>query len=254
MTGLTRRAFIGSLGMATLLAGCGGHAQNGSRSAEGSAAGSGTLPNEPSEAVTVGGWVINTEADVDLTEEEAAVFAAIDPALDVEFEPVSVLAMQVVAGFNYAYLVKETSTESVGSDVPDTHWAIAVVYQDLADACELISIKAIDVLDIPMTDEAPEDGLTGAWAVCEKEDAPLLPAEAQEAFGLATEGYASATLHPIATLASQVVAGMNYLILCEGTSAASGSLPQLYAATIYAALDGAAEPTSLSPIDLYAYV
>ena len=76
-----------------------------------------------------GGWT--TAEDPAITEEVRKVFdQAVQTMTGAEFEPVSLLATQVVAGTNYCLLCKETAT--VPGALPS--WAFMYIYQDLSPA------------------------------------------------------------------------------------------------------------------------
>ena len=90
--------------------------------------------------------------------------------------------------------------------------------------------------------------LAGGWqnVPCE---AVELPEDAQAAFDKALDGLVGARYVPVALLSTQVVAGMNYCILCQITPVVPNPTPTWALVYIYADLQGNAEITNV--YDLY---
>ena len=205
-----------------------------------------------------GGWTVppSTENPIpnDLTDEEQAIFdKAVDAQPDLgkgDDQPVAVLATQVVAGTNYAYLCKGVPP----SPDSDELWAIFGVYNDLQGNARIISAASIDIPDIETTDTAPDGQMTGAWEIREATSGVAMTAEAAQAFSKASENYDGVQINPLALLGTQVVAGTNYLILGTGPAAADNPTTVLYVATVYEDLQGNAEFTDVSQFNLLAYV
>jgi hypothetical protein len=199
----------------------------------------------PAEEPIGGGWEIRTDVTESALSDE--VQARFDAALE-SYEgdglaPVCVLATQVVAGTNYAILC---TGEPAG-------WYVAVLYADLQGGAEITSAQQIDVSSPALAENAQEEGLTGAYTVVDPVDIEL-PDDAAAAFATGGENYVGVDLHPIALLATQVVAGTNYRILCSGAVVAPDAPQQLYVVDVYEDLDGGAEYTSVGLFDLLAYV
>ncbi len=93
---------------------------------------------------------------------------------------------------------------------------------------------------------------TGAWIINDQINATL-PDYVEKAFNKATEGFAGSSLEPIAYVGSQVVSGMNYMILCRVTTATPEPVTTYRMVVIYADLDGNAEITSLKDFDISKY-
>ena len=85
--------------------------------------------------------------------------------------------------------------------------------------------------------------LSGGWENIPHE-AEELPEDAQKAFDKATEELAGAEYTPVALLSTQVVAGINYCILCQITPVAPNAEPGWTLVYIYADLEGNAEITN----------
>ena len=91
---------------------------------------------------------------------------------------------------------------------------------------------------------------TGAWSISDQKIEDFLPDEVEKAFNKATEALAWCSLEPLAYVGSQVVAGMNYMILCRATTSAKDQGTSYKMAVIYADLEGNAELLSLKDFDL----
>ena len=90
--------------------------------------------------------------------------------------------------------------------------------------------------------QLPEAGprMVGGWTIVPHE-AEELPEHAQAAFDKATEDLDGAEYTPVALMATQVVAGMNYCILCQITPVVPDAEPTWALVYIYADLQGNAE-------------
>lgn len=212
-----------------------------------------TTPQEESmDQKLVGGWTVSDGTAASLSEEEQEVFnKATAEYTGAKLEPVTVVATQLVAGTNYAYLCKVTP---VVAD-PTPHWAIAVVYADLEGNASVTSVNDIDLVDIKTaTDTKDTSEYVGAWEVRDPNNSVVLSEDANEAYSKAYENYDGVSLTPMAQLATQVVAGTNYLVLCQGAPVIQNPKQALYVVQVYADLEGNAEITSVVPLDLLAYV
>lgn len=250
--GITRRAFVtlSATALAMGLFGCGKK-----EDAQGATDAESEAVTEQTEATPVsGGWEANADvpANVLTTEQQAVFDKALEEYVGMDLLPVCVLATQVVAGTNYAYLCLGTPV------VPDAEsgWYVAVAYEDLEGACEISSVEQIDVSEPATADSSVPEGLTGGWAVPQLafEDATTIPEEAALAFDKALENYDGMTFNPVALLATQVVAGTNYRLLCLGAPTVPDANPQLNVVDVYEDLEGGAEISEVSTLDLLAYV
>lgn len=109
------------------------------------------------------------------------------------------------------------------------------------------------VLALCMTAVSAEQ-LMGGWEITVTEANPLTE-EAQAAFDKAMKKLVGAKVVPVAQLATQVVAGTNYCILCQTTPVAPNAKPHWTLVYIYADLEGNADITNAQDLDisLYAY-
>lgn len=101
--------------------------------------------NEASEAASEmleGGWEAPGNTDISKhPEAKAALEKAVSVMTGAEYEPVSLLATQVVAGTNYCILCKVTAV------VPDALpvYDLVYVYEDLEGNADIISIREIEI-------------------------------------------------------------------------------------------------------------
>lgn len=206
-----------------------------------------TASNEtqPAHETLDGGWTASYLAAQNLSDDEKAIFEeAAQQWSDQGLEPVQVLGTQVVAGRNIAYLCRM----GVTSDEDATAWAVAVVYEDPEGGVHMSLVRPIDITQIRVASTSAPQDVMGGWEISVPEQANTLPDEqAQAAFAAAAEkGYEGVSLKPIALLGTQVVAGTNYLVLCEGEG-------NLYVAQVYEDLDGNAQISEANVFDLLAY-
>ena len=199
----------------------------------------------------LGGWQTADVARTEMDENEATVFTkATEKLLGEEYEPVCVLATQVVSGTNYAFLAKGTSVTAS----PASSFLILKVYEDLEGNVKLESISEIDVTDIK-TREDTDDNILGGWTVKDSgKPGSLGSEEAQASFDKAMEEVLGVGYNPIQLLATQVVNGTNYIALVRGSAISVDDTPELYVITWYADLQGNSKVTDIKKFDLYYYV
>ena len=228
MENITRRAFVSGTLATLLLAACGKKDDK---------------PEEP--AATLGGWEAVAAAESLLDDDAQAIFDLAAEAGELDGTGVAELARQVVSGTNHAFLAFSPTA---------SRWDIVVAYEDLQGAVSVLSTAEIDPADLHVTDADETEGMVGAWEVLEQAGTTLVPSEAQDAFDAAMGAHVGVDLKPIACLATQLVSGTNYLVLCGGAPVVADPKPSLYLATVYADLDGNAEFTSVETLDLLANI
>ena len=91
--------------------------------------------------------------------------------------------------------------------------------------------------------------LAGGWQVAESAE---VTEDALEAFSIAAEALDGVAYEPIALLGTQVVAGMNYCILCRAWPATPDAQVGFVLAYVYADLEGNATFTHFAQIDIAA--
>jgi len=101
-------------------------------------------------------------------------------------------------------------------------------------------------------ESVPSEAVSGGWELFDNE-ASVLPDDVQTAFDKASETFTGSELKPVAYVASQVVAGTNYMILCEAATTTETPVTSYQMVVVYADLDGNAEITQVREFDLTAY-
>ena len=96
------------------------------------------------------------------------------------------------------------------------------------------------------------EAMSGGWEIYDNE-ANVLPEDVQAAFDKAEETFTGSELKPVAYIASQVVAGTNYMILCEATTTTETPSTSYQMVIVYADLNGNAEITQMKEFDFAAY-
>ena len=175
-----------------------------------------------------GGWT--RAGSPVITDDFKQVFDKAVSELDgVDYTPVAYLASQVVAGSNHCVLCKATPV------MPDanTTYAIVYIYEDLEGNAEITQIVSSSA------DAQTADGdIVGGWT----ETGSLeMTDDAKKALEKACETLTGAEYTPVALLATQVVAGTNYRIICESRPAVPFPECGYVIVTVYADLQGGAE-------------
>lgn len=227
------------------LAGCAGNQQNSS-----AVQSSAESAQSSTEQIT-GGWIVNEEFTAVLSSDEQKVFeSAAATYTGAQLTPIAVLATQVVSGTNYAFLCSSKPTTQ-GSVLT---YCIAVVYEDLEGNAQITSVKDLDPNNLAIASEtADSNELVGGWTIAHHEGT-IIPADASTALTSAMKNYDGMMFRPLVLLATQVVSGTNYLILCEGAAVTQDPQEGLYAVTVYADLSGNAQISNVQMLNLLAYV
>lgn len=92
----------------------------------------------------------------------------------------------------------------------------------------------------------------GGWEITDNE-AAALPEEVRTAFEKSLEQFTGSELKPVAYIADQIVAGTNYMILCEAETATAEPVRSYQMAIVYADLEGNAELTAVKEFSLAEY-
>ena len=180
-----------------------------------------------SEQVT-GGWEV-VRGDTSPESNPDAV-AALDNALKyldgVAYTPVAVLARQCVAGTNYCLLckVKPVAPKAKPS------YQLVYIYEDLKGDAEFIGRTTVL--------NSSSEGATGGYSVNDGDTSLSANEDVLAAFNKAIDGRAGVDIYPIAYLGSQVVAGMNHMLLCRSTVVYPDAVPSYSIMTVYEDLDG----------------
>ena len=191
--------------------------------------------NTDPEVINTGGW---TRADSPVITDEIneLLGKAVKGMVGAKYTPVAYIASQVVAGTNHCILCK------VAAVVPEavSEYKLVYIYEDLEGNAEITNVIETGV----KADYANNDGGWGESA------SPVITEDAKTAFDKATEMLTGAEYTPIALLATQVVAGFNYSILCEAKATVPDAEAYYVIVTVYADLDGNAEITETNEIQV----
>ncbi|EXM40307.1 hypothetical protein RASY3_09830 [Ruminococcus albus SY3] len=194
--------------------------------------------HEASEQVT-GGWEV-VRGDTSPESNPDAV-AAMDNALKyldgVAYTPVAVLARQCVAGTNYCMLCKVKPITP--NATPSYH--LVYVYEDLKGNAEIIGRTTVL--------NSPSEGATGGYSVNDGDTSLSAHEDVLAAFNKAMDGRGGVDVRPIAYLGSQLVAGMNHMLLCKSTVVYPGAKPSYSIMTVYEDLDGNCQLSTSLKID-----
>lgn len=207
------------------------------------------IPNESNPIV--GGWQIGEVAREDLDDREREIFnQAMETILGEDYEPVCVLATQLVSGKNYAYLARGTTVTAE----PVSSFCIIKIYENLEGKADLLSIAEINLSDI-QTRQDSDEMILGGWEVKDSgRPGSLGSAEVQESFDKAVADLTGVGYNPIQLLARQLVNGNNYIALVRGRSFSVDDAPELYVMSWYEDLSGNSAVTDIRKFDLNYYV
>lgn len=188
------------------------------------------------EAPLTGGYT--DAASPVLTDDVKAVFnKAVEGLTGMTYEPVAYLGSQVVAGTNHLILCKAAAV----TENPTTTYALLTVYEDLNGNAEITEVlKSTATAPAPYDPEHPVSGGYGTPTTPEVTEAVKAAVEK------ANEGVDGVIYEAKALLAMQVVAGMNYTVLCTATPVTANPEPYYVIAEIYADLDGGAAYTGFT--------
>lgn len=189
------------------------------------------------EAPVLGGWNI-TIGDTSIDKHPDAL-AALEKAtagmLGAKYEPIALLGTQIVAGKNYCILCRITP---VTLD-PKPTMKLVYVYEDTQGNAVITDIKEIIGTPVP-----------GGFIANDGATALDSNPEVKNAFEKATKDVFGVDYEPIAYLGYQIVAGKNYLILCESKIVVPDPIPSLTLVTIYEDLDGNCKIINTEPVVL----
>lgn len=105
--------------------------------------------------------------------------------------------------------------------------------------CAMLTLMLFALSCVPALAEEPMMKL-GGW-ISNTENPAEIPQEVLDAFSKAVEGLTGCVYEPVALLASQVVAGMNYCLLCRLTVVYPDAQPTYALVYVYQSIEGACE-------------
>lgn len=202
--------------------------------------------SKPADTQVSGGWTLHTDTvSMSMSDDAMQAFnKAVKDVKDVTYSPVALLGTQVVSGTNYAFLVIEKSGDTEA-------FKVLIIYSDLNGNAEIIKKSDFNVEKYTQGEgSTPDQGLSGGWSVDPDTAAQPLPEDAQKAFDAAVEGLTGNSLTPLALLATQVVSGTNYAILCMGTTVTEEPVSTMQVVTIYEDTEGKSEITNIHTLDI----
>lgn len=205
-------------------------------------------PSEDVKIEVVGGWSINE----DLPEMNDMIFDnARKELLGVNYSPLFVLGTQVVAGQNIMYLTYATPfTPNAKKE-----YKIVTVFDDISgeNKSEIKSVANFNISDyLQDNGSTTPEGLMGGWQ--DNGELPnFLNESQQEIFDKALSGLLGVGYTPIALLASQVVAGMNYAFLASGTTVTAEPITHLYIINVYVDINNEVTLTNIHGLDLSSF-
>lgn len=192
-----------------------------------------------SESNIAGGWQASESPEI--TSELRAVFdKALDGFVGVGYEPIAYLGRQIVAGTNHAFFCR--AQVIYPNSLP--YFAIVFIYEDLDGKAEITDIASMTVYGDLDENASTAVQLPGGWSFAEPQE------DGMAAFEKASEYLTGTSYTPIRVLSSQVVAGMNYCILCQAQVMVPEAKPYYTLAFVYEDLDGNAEFTQFKDLDL----
>ena len=185
----------------------------------------------------LGGWTVAESPEIP-GEVRTLFNEAMEGLVGVNYEPVTYLGSQIVAGYNHALFCRAKAV------VPDAepYYAVVIIYEDLNAKASLSDIRALTP-DGRFDENAGTSGaLAGGWSVPESQD------EGLAAFVKATEKLLGAEYLPIAVTGEQVVSGMNYCVFCLARAVSPSAAPCYCFARIYQDLNGNSSLADVAPL------
>jgi len=202
-----------------------------------------------------GGWVGSYTIVTQLLTDESKIafnaamkeYAKENPGA--ELEPASLLAVQLVAGKNYTYVVKG---ENVTPGVKEG-WYIVVVYQDLRGNAKVTHLNEINLSNLHTVTEVTAP--MGSWAIEQAGSDQALPEDVQSDFDKAEKNqYDDISFQALALLGTRTNDGTDYMILCKGTIYQENPVNALYFVTLSVDTEGNAVITDAGLVNIIEYI
>lgn len=164
---------------------------------------SGALAEGSTPMPLAGGWS-RAESPVVTDDLRTLADQAMENLAEADFTPVAYIGSQVVAGTNYCLLFRFVPVE------PDavSGYALATIFKDLDGSAHVLDFYECDA------EEGLPD-LLGSWTPAGN---PTVTDAARAAVEKAVKASGEAEVSPVALLATQLVSGTNYALLCEISS------------------------------------
>lgn len=145
----------------------------------------------------VGNWNVNVVIDAMPQKVATAVSALSEQLIGAEYTPIAYLGSQLVNGTNHAVLAEQLILSG-----KDTKNVVLLIFNEKGMDCTLVNIERV---------VEGGDGM-GAVMVDVK---TVIPTDAQVIFDEAISEFVGSTVKPFALLATQVVAGIDYIFIAE---------------------------------------
>lgn len=186
----------------------------------------------PVDDTFVGDWT--SAEELAITDEIMDLFEiATDGLTGMSYRPLACLETQVVAGTNYRLLC---GLAPVSQKAVETY-ALVTLYADPEGGAQFTVVRNSDA---PVEVINSDEPMTGGWAAPETME---MTQEAAEALTKAAQAQEGASYQPVALLATQLVSGTNYSILCMTSSDDPDREFDYVILHVYQDLDGNAEIT-----------
>ena len=193
----------------------------------------------PQGGAVVGGWTVPESSDVTADMKKIVEDAA--SKLDgFTYEPVRLIATQVVAGTNYCFLCKSTVMAQMGP----LDYALCYFNVDPSGNASYLRSNEIVI------GNSTKEDLVGGWI---NTDDCTITDEIKKLTASATSGMTGAEYTPVAYLASQIVSGVNYAVLCQVTPVVPDARPSLVLVYIYENSNGEISITNTTDLEISAH-
>lgn len=177
----------------------------------------------------LGGWELLSaeEAAESGPEARAAFEQAAEGLLGVDYEPLILVARQIVNGTDYCILCR---ARVVSPDAP-SYFSLVYVNADLQGKAKILNIAVLE-------NTGAAGFVPGSWTANDGGIALEDHEDVRSAFDKAMEGLVGAGYEPLAFLSRQTAAGSNYCFLARVTPVVPDARPALAQVYIYADLQG----------------
>ena len=183
-----------------------------------------------------GGWSMPVQNAVELPKDVKAGF---DKVAGKDLVPVALVAQQVVSGTNDMILCRKGN-----------EYRMITLYRDLQGTTSITNDVPFVLTDYTNGgDKLQTTPLAGGWHTPTDLTSIPLPDDAKTAFKNASLGFSGNNIESMALLGTQVVAGMNYAILCRVTPDVENAVSTVQVIIIYSDPQKSASITSFSPVD-----
>ena len=187
-------------------------------------------PKETKEETMMdGGWE-NVDSMEVTDEVRALVEKATANMIGANYTPVAYIGRQIVAGTNHKILCKIAPVTPNGTET----YAIVTIYEDLNGNVEITEIQNCEA-------EIVSGGPMGGWT----EVTPEATEASVNALEKAMQNLVGADYKEVCCLATQIVAGTNYCMLCEITPVVPNAESHYAIVYVYEDLEGNAQITEV---------